>query len=90
MFVLVDLLTRANIGKIIFYLLKNILMSIAREHIEFILRTKKKITYYKYYGYRVYSNITDEEIEKINIEWGGDRYKDKKTIANQYREAVKK
>lgn len=64
--------------------------TIAEQHIDFVLKTKKRITYYKYYKYRVYNKLTDEEILNSNVTRWGNRYSDVKTISSFYREAVKK
>lgn len=64
--------------------------TIKQQHIDFMLKTKKIITYHTYYRYKFYNNLTDNEIQNINISRWGNRYSDKKTLSSIYREAVQK
>lgn len=61
-------------------------MSIAKQHIDFVLRTQKRITYWTYYTYRL-DWKTDKEIEKMVIKHWWARFHNKTTISSLYREA---
>lgn len=64
-------------------------MNLSKEHVEFVLRTWKKITYTAYVHHR--KKLTEKEIEKTYINfWRHNRYEWKITISSLYREAKKK